>query len=198
MPRPLRALAAASLVVALGAGCADDVSPGVEVGSAKVSIDEVLDEVAEWTGNEATSFHQEPSDASDTYPMEVVGSLVQQRVELEVHRQHFAELDLQLDDAIRAQALQFLFQGDTSAAEQALGGFSEEYAEEYVDDIARQLAVQTELGQQGYGEWRAEALRTTRIRVNPRFGSWDPVAQAVVGPEGPLDPAAPALETDGA
>lgn len=193
MPRrlltPVLAIAA---VLALGAGCADDVSPGVRVGDAKISVDDVLDEVAEWTGNEATSFYQEPGgEAPVTYPMEAVDALVQQRIELELHNQQFEALELRLDDTLREQALQLLFQGDLSIAEQALGGFSDGYAASYVDDIARQIAVQTTLGDAAYAEWRAEALGGDDIEVNPRFGSWSSDTQTVVGPEGPRDPVQP-------
>jgi hypothetical protein len=186
---PVLAIAAA---LALGAGCADEVSPGIRVGDAKISVDEVLDEVAEWTGNQATSFFQEPGGPeSVTYPMDAVDALIQQRIELELHNQEFEALDLRIDDALRDQALQLLFQGDLSIADQALGGFSEEYATSYVDDIARQIAVQTELGDTAYGAWRVEALSGEDIEVNPRFGSWDPETQTVIGPEGPRDPVQP-------
>lgn len=198
MPRRILSLALATVVVAFGAGCADDVAPGIEVGSEKISVDDVLDEVAEWSGNQAASFYQEPGGSAPTsYPMEAVDALIQQRIELEVHRQQFEALGLKIDAEVRRKAIESLFQGDTTLAEQALGGFSDGYAASYLDDIARQISVQATLGEAGYAQWRTLALGSSHIEINPRFGSWNADSLTVSGPQGPIGRVQPSLQPAG-
>lgn len=184
--RPLLPLAVAALVLALGAGCAKDVSPAARIGGTKISDTELIDEVGEWAHNEA-AFDQEQLKGLNpgTYPMELVNVILQQRIDLDLHNQEFDRLELKLTDDARAAAVTSLFQGDTALAQQALGGFTKDYATTYVDDIARQFAVEQTLGQQGYIAWRNKAYTDADVEVSARYGHWDPKAQAVVAPEGP-------------
>jgi hypothetical protein len=177
------------LALVAGAGCASDVSPALRVGDRKVSDTDLLEEVDEWAGNEQAFDATQLADLNPgTYPMRLVDAILQQRIDLVLHQQKFEELGLELDDAMRQQGLLVLFQGDLTVAEQALSGFSEDYAREYVDDIGRQIAVEGELGQEEYVAWRNEAYLAADIEVSPRYGRWDPEQQSVVGPDGPTQP----------
>ena len=187
MSRRLPLLVAPLVALVLNAGCASSVSPAVEVGGTKISNDDFLDEVEEWAGNAAAV---NPDDLADqppgTYPQLLVGQVLQQRIELELHRLEFEALDLEVDEELRQGTVTSLF-GNEEMAEQALGGFSDGFADAYLDDEARRIAVQQALGEE-YPTWRDEALRTTKIEVNSRYGSWDADQGLVVAPEGPVDP----------
>ena len=196
MPRRrLLPLAVLALALVAGAGCADDVSPAIRIGETKVSDSDLLDEVDEWAHNEqAFDVSQLAELNPGTYPMRLVDVILQQRIDLELHRVKFEELGLRLDDEMRQQGLLVLFQGDLSNAQQALSGFSEDYARTYVDDIGRQIAVESELGSDEYLAWLNEAYLEADIEVSPRYGRWDPDQQSVVGPDGPTVPGLPTDE----
>jgi hypothetical protein len=184
--RLLTLLVVGVLALAAGAGCAEDVSPAVEVGDVKISDSDLMDEVAEWTGNEQAIPQSELAGfVSGTYPMRLVDAILQQRIDFALHAAKFDDLGLELDDDLRQQALLQLFQGDLASADQALSGFSEEYAQRYIDDYSRQLAVEVTLGNAEYLAWLNAAYLETDIEVSPRYGSWDPQQQSVVGPDGP-------------
>ena len=189
MPRRLLALAVAAVALLAGAGCADDVSPAVRVGEVKIGNDAFLAEVAEWVGNPVAVDPAMLGDPSPgTYPLDLVGQLLQQRIDFALHNQEFAALKLKLDDTMREQALTILF-GDPSLAEEAFSTFSKEFARSFTDDVARQVAVSETLGEDGYGEWRTKAYAEAEIVVNPRYGSWDVASGRVVAPDGPKQPA---------
>jgi hypothetical protein len=188
--RRLLPLVAASIALSLTAGCADDVSPAARIGDIKISDDDLLAEVAEWAANPAAVDPAElAGQAPGTFPQQLVGAILQQRIDLELHAQEFEELGLELTSDLRADALSALFGGDPSVADEALGGFSEDFATSYVDDITMQIAVESELGQEAYLAWRTAALSDSDIEISPRYGSWDADAGTVVGPEGPVQPA---------
>jgi hypothetical protein len=177
------------LALLAGAGCADDVSPAARIGDASISDSDLLDEVDEWANNDqAFDPTQLEGLNPGTYPMRLVDVILQQRIDLELHAQKFEELGLELDDDMRQQGLLILFQGDLSSAQGALSGFSEDYAERYVDDVGRQIAVETELGEAEYLAWRNEAYLEADIEVSPKYGRWDSEQQSVVGPDGPTEP----------
>ena len=117
-------------------------------------------------------------------------ALIQQRIDIELHDQEFEELDLELDDEACGAGARPALPGDLALAEQALAGFSEEFATRCVDDVARQIAVQTELGDEatargGPGPPEAD------IEVSPRYGSWDPDDRPGRSPpDGPVQPSA--------
>ena len=188
VPRRLLALSVAALAIFAIAGCADDVSPAARIGDTKISNDELLDEVAEWVGNPAAV---DPATVADTtpgtYPLELVRQLLQQRIDFELHNQEFAALGLEVDDDLREQALTALF-GDPGASEDAFAAFSHDFAAAFVDDVARQIGVQSELGDEGYGEWRTEAYADADIEINPRYGTWDASTGQIVAPTGPVQP----------
>ncbi|MEX2293572.1 MAG: hypothetical protein WD691_07255 [Acidimicrobiales bacterium] len=189
MPRRLLALAVVALALLGNAGCAKDVSPALRVGDVKVSNDDFLAEVGEWTGNPvavdpATLTGQSPG----TYPLELVRQLLQQRIDFALHNAKFAELGLILDDTMRTQALTVLF-GDPTFAEEAFSAFSEGFTAQFIDDVARQVAVSDTLAEADYSAWRTEAYATADIEVNPRYGSWDSATGQVAPPEGPISPA---------
>lgn len=183
------ALAAAALVLA--SGCASSVSPAVRVGDHKISNDELLDEVGEWAGNSAAVDQAQLGESSPgTYPLELVRQLLQQRIDFELHNQEFDRLGLELSDDMREQALVVLF-GDPSVADQAFAEFSEEFAAQFTDDVARQIAVSEELGEDEYNQWRNRAYAESDIEVNPRYGRWDAETGQIVAPTGPVQPVDP-------
>ncbi len=191
MPRRLFALAVVALALVGSAGCANDVSPALRVGSLKIGNDEFLAEVAEWVGNPvavdpATVQGQTPG----TYPLELVRQLMQQRIDFSLHNAKFAELGLVVDDAARQQALTVLF-GDPSFADQAFSAFSPEFATSFTDDVARQIGVSDFLGELDYSTWRDDAYKTTDIEVSPRYGTWDPETGQITPPPGPRQPTSP-------
>ena len=189
MPRRLLALAVAALALFASAGCADDVSPAARIGDVTITNDELLDEVAAWVANpQAIDPATLDESAPGTYPLELVRQLLQQRLDFELHHIEFDALGLELDDNLREQALTTLF-GDPSAADAAFEAFTDEFAAAFVDDVARQIAVQGELGDEGYTTWRTDAYRTTDIEVSPRYGTWDGTTGQIVPPTGPTQPA---------
>ncbi|MDQ2650331.1 MAG: hypothetical protein M3Z03_12365 [Actinomycetota bacterium] len=186
MSRRLSLLLAPLVVLALNAGCASSVSPALEVGSTKVGNDDFLDEVEEWAGNEGAVDKASLADQPEgSLPHQLVAAILFQRIDLELHRIEFERLDLEITD----EARQATAAGIESQVQGALEGFSESFAESYVDDEVRRDAVRAALAED-YPVWREEALRTTAIEVNPRYGSWDAEQGMVVPPEGPTDPGA--------
>lgn len=190
MPRRLLALVLAVVALAGASGCADDVSPAVRVGEATVSNDDFLDEVTQWAGNPMAV---DPAQVSGLtpggYPGELVRQLLRQRIDLMIHQQEFDRLGLELDDGRRNDALVALF-GDPAQAEEAFATFSDDFAASFTDDIARQVALQDELGQEGYSEWYVDAYEAADVEVNSRYGRWDPATRSVVAPPVATDAAA--------
>lgn len=187
MPQRLLALVFAALTLAVTAGCADDVSPAARIGDLKISNEAFLDEMAEWAGNRAAVDEQVLQDSSPgTYPLELTRQLLQQRIDFELHNLEFERLGLALDEEMRDRALTIVF-GDPSAAEEPLSEFSDDFAQRYTDDVARQIAVTDELGDEGYGEWREQAYAETDIEVSPRYGTWDRETGQIVPPAGPSE-----------
>jgi len=180
---PRRVLAILLVVVALGAaGCADQVSPAVRVGDAAVSNDDLLEEVRQWSGNPmAIDPTQLAGSTPGGYPGELVRNIVRQRIDFMLHQQEFERLGLELDQALRDEALTTLF-GDPSRAEEAFEAFSDDFAASFTDDVARQIAVQEELGEEGYSAWYLDAYESTDIEVNSRYGRWDPTTRSVAAP----------------
>jgi hypothetical protein len=187
--RRLLALSLAGVVALTATGCADDVSPAVRVGDARLSNDDFLAEIDEWMGNPVAV---DPSTlttaAPGAHPGELVRRLLAQRIDFMLHREKFDDLGLELDDDLRQQALTVLF-GDPAAAEESYAGFSDAFADDFTDDVARQIAVQEELGDEGYAEWNEGAYAGTDIEVHSRYGRWDPASRSVTPP--------PAAETSG-
>ena len=186
MLRRLVPVTLAALVLVATAGCAKDVSPAARVGGVSITDKQLDDEVTQWAHNPAAFDKAQLATLNPgTFPMQLVSTILQQRIDLDLHNQEFDRLHLTLSDSDRSAALSALFQGDSTLAQQALGGFKKAYATGYVDDISRQYAVQSKLGQQGYLAWRTKAYGAAHIEVSPRYGSWDPKAQAIVAPKGP-------------
>lgn len=192
MPRRLLALAVAALILLVGAGCADSVSPAVRVGKEKIGNDTFLAEVDEWAGNPAAVDPNTLGDRSPgTYPLELARQLLQQRIDFTLHNQEFKALGLKLDDAMREQAISVLF-GDPSVADEAFSKFSDAFAASFTDDVARQIAVSDKLGEDGYNKWRTKAFAQTDIEVSPRYGTWDAKTGQILAPSGPVKPGASA------
>lgn len=182
MLRRLLALPVAGLALLSASGCADDVSPALRVGDETISNDDFLAEVDEWMGNPVAVDPATLSTAAPgAHPGELVRQLLTQRIGFVLHNEEFDDLGLELTDDLRQQALRTLFQ-DAALAEEAFSAFSDDFADAFTDDVARQLAVQGELGQDGYDEWVAEAYDEVDIEVNSRYGRWDAASRAIEAP----------------
>lgn len=188
MSRRIVLLAALALMGGLASGCAEDVSPAVRVDGHAISNDDFLTEIDEWAGNPAAvDPAQLASMAPGTLPQTLVAQILQQRIDLELHAQEFDELGLEMTDEARAQMVAAIGQGDEAVGRQALAGFSEGFADAYLDDATKQALVEQELGLD-YADWQAEALTGADVELNSRYGSWDPATGTITPPPGPVDP----------
>jgi len=187
--RRLLPLALAALAV-LGAGCSDTVSPAVRVDDAAIGNDALLAEIGEWAGNaallEAVQFPPELVEGGSpgSYSTELVGFVLGSRIGFELHRAEFEDRGLELREVHQATVREQLF-GDPQVTAQVLDSFSDDYAQSLVDDIARQIALEEDLGAE-YPTWAEAAYAAAEVEVNPRYGSWDAESRQVVGPEGPI------------
>jgi len=171
-------------MVATSAACADDVAPAARIGDRTITTDELLDEVAEWADNDQTQRAQELGAVTTPagYAIDPVISILQDRITFEIAGQAFDELGLALDDGLLAQASTFFF-GEGPQAEAARAGFSEGYADRYVEGLARGIAVQTELGEEDFAQMILEGGRD--VEVSSRYGEWDASRLTIVAPAGP-------------
>jgi hypothetical protein len=180
-------LVALVLVGGLSAGCADDVAPAVSIGDRTITTRQLLDEVAEWAESPTLAEQLGITDVNGSgegsYGMAFVGFLLTNRISFEVHNAQFEALDLALTDEERQQVRDGLFP-DPAASAAVFEELSTAYGERLVDDVARQFAVGQAMGAE-YDAWRLDALSGDDIEVNPKYGSWDPVAGQLVPPEGP-------------
>jgi hypothetical protein len=172
----------AGLALVSAAGCADDVSPALRVGDTKISNAELLSEIDQWVHNPlAVDASQLEGRAPGAYPGDLVRQLLRQRIDFAIHNAEFERRHLKLDDKLREDALTAQF-GDPAGAEQAYAAFTKEFADEFTDDVARQIALQDELGDDGYVAWLTDAYAKTEIEVNPRYGTWEPTSRQVTPP----------------
>lgn len=188
MSKRLLLLAAVAGLAVVGAGCADDVSPGLTVGSTTISNDDLLAEVGEWAGNPTAV---DPADlagsAPGTFPQALVGQVIQRRIVTELQCAELDELGVEVTDDDRQAAIAQVLPSPDMVTD-VLAGFSDDFAATFARDAGCAVAIQDALGD-GFDAWIDEALRTADITVNPRYGSWDAASGTVVPPAGPLDPA---------
>lgn len=187
MPRRLLPLSALVLVALVGTGCADDAAFAARVGdSIEITQDELLDEVAEWAASpallEQVGITDPEGAAPGSYGSPLVDVVLTNRIQFDLHREQFDALGLTVDDTSRASLEEQLGE--------VLSELSPAFGERLVDDLVHVGAVSQAMGE-GYSAWFAEATRGA-VEVNPRFGSWDQQAGAVLPPEG----ARPAPATD--
>ena len=69
-----------------------------------------------------------------------------------------------------------------------LDELGEDYADQLVEDVARQFARAAGDWARSTQPWLAEAYSAADVEVNPRYGSWDQATGTVVPPEGPTSP----------
>lgn len=182
--RPLTPLAVLTLVATLGAaGCADDVAPAARVGDGTITRDELLADVEEWAGNDATQFSQDlPIEGTPRgFATPSVAGILGERILLEIVEQEFDERALTVGPDARAQAFS-LIGIDAAQEEQLLGGFSDSFRAEYLARWDRAAALQAELGDEIQSVIAASAAD---VEVDPRYGTWDPASFSVLPPEGP-------------
>lgn len=196
MPRRLLAPLVVLLALALSAGCADDVSPALRIGDTTIGNSELLDELDEWfTNPNAVSPELAAAAAPGAFPGELTRQLIAQRIDFVLHAEEFEALELELDQAARDVAIETVF-GDPLAAEEALAPFSDDFRARFLDDLARQIAVEQALGEE-YATWRTQAYATADIEVNPRYGSWEGTGR-IVPPPGPTPAPASGAPAPGA
>jgi hypothetical protein len=182
----LRKIAAlpALFTVALAA-CGDSQTAAIRVGDVDVSEQELFDDLDEFASNpDFVQLETASSEVPDGYTSEFVTIAINDRVFRELNRAEFEARGLELTDEQRDEARTVLA-GSPEESGDILGSFSDDFAERYVDDVARQVALQNELGDEGYNEWITNALAETEIEVSSRFGSWDPAAGRAVPPAAP-------------
>lgn len=192
MSRRLLAFAVAAISLVTVTGCADDVSPAVQVGDTKVSDDALLDEVAEWRASptllEVFQLPEPTGGGPETYPTSFVDLVLTNRIIFEVHRAKFEELGLEIaDQDVRDMRAGGLL-NDAARTRAVLDELSGPYGDRLVEDVVRQTIVQNALGEE-YEAWAMEAFSDAEIEVSPRYGRWDPASGQVVPPEGPTQPA---------
>ncbi len=185
---PLRLLPVAVLVVALSAGCANDVAPAARIGdSIEISTDDLMAEVAEWAGSPTlvTQLQIATTEGAGkgSYATPFVDFLLTTRISFELHNAQFRQLGLKLSDQELADVRSGLF-SDPAVSAAVLDELSADYANRLVADAARQFAVSQAMAD-GYQAWQVQAFTGTDINVNPRYGSWDAQAASVVPPSGP-------------
>lgn len=185
-----RLLLLVALVVAggLASGCADDVAPAVRIGDAvAVSQDQLLAELDEWAGSPSLLGQLGVTGAegagAGSYSTAFVDYLLSNRVSFELHNLQFEELGLKLAEEDLSAIRSGLF-ADPAATAAVFEELGDEYEEELLADVARQVAVGDAMGED-YPAWQAEAFTRTDIEINPRFGSWDSQVGQVVAPLGP-------------
>lgn len=175
-----------ALALVVVAGCADDVSPAVQLGDRSISSEQLFDEVDEWAGSPTLLEQLQAGEVSGegvgTYSTGFVDFVLSNRIAFELHNQQFEALGLQLTpeeiDAVR----QGLF-ADPSITERVLGELSADYRERLLEDVARQFSV-TQAMAEGYDQWLGEAY-ASGVEIDPRLGTWDPTTGAVSPPSGP-------------
>ena len=184
MPRRLLlTIAALSLAALAGvSGCADQVSPAARVGDTTVSHADLMTEVEEWAGNDATQAAVDLPQGAHRFAMASVSGILSERILLEMVANEFDRLDLEVTDDDRSAVLGVLGI-DPSQEEALLGGFSDEYREHYLDAYAKGVAVQTELGDDDFVAFLHDAAQD--VEVSSRYGTWNASSFQVVPPTAP-------------
>jgi hypothetical protein len=187
--RLLLTMGAIALTATLSAGCADSVAPAATAGDVTVTRDELMDEVAEWAGNDATQRAQTLPAGTHAFQTAGVSEILGERIILEILAAKFDDLGLELTDELRQAALSTIGI-DPSQEDQLLGGFSDEYHQAYLESYAKGVGVQTELGADEFVSFLNAAARD--VEVDPRYGTWDPARFTVVPPTPPSGPSSDA------
>lgn len=194
MLRRFASLAAVVVAVAVAGGCADDVSPAVDLGERSISFEQLFAEIDEWAGSptllEQLQAGEIRGEGAGTYSTGFVDFVLSNRIAFELHNQQFEALGLELSDEDVEAVRQGLF-ADPGTTEQVLGELSADYADRLLADVARQFAVSQAMAD-GYDQWLGEAYASD-IEIDPRFGTWDPTTGVVSPPSGPRPPATDAF-----
>ncbi len=184
MLRRLSPAVALLLIAGVGlAGCADDVSPAARIGDVTITHDELMDEAAEWAGNDATQASQQLAveGVPAAYSSAPVAIILSERIILDLLGAEFDRRDLEITPEAEAQAFA-LIGIDPSQEEALLGGFSDGYRADYLERWAKAGALQLEIGDELQELLRQ---RASEVEVNPRYGTWDPTTFNVTPPAGP-------------
>ena len=191
MPRRLLPLAALVLAVALGAGCAEDVSPAAQVGDTiTISNTDLMDEVETWADSPGMVSGLEMGDPAGPGPGSFATSFVNGvlgfRIGFELHNEQFDALGLELTPEEVDQVRSGIF---GTESEQVLEELGEEYADQLVMDVARQFAVQQAMGEE-YQPWLVDTVLHHRRRGEPALrlvGQGDRHGGAAGGADQPAD-----------
>jgi hypothetical protein len=172
------------LVLALAlfgaAGCGDAVSPALRVGDQTFGYSDVEREFDEWAANPAVQEGMQGTagTAPGSYSTQLTTEVLSFRILFELAKSEADRLDVEPVDPDAAR--EAFFPDPRFEA-----GFSDDYAESVVTDMAYAVALYDELGESGYREWLMRAFEEERIEVSSRYGRWDPDAQQIVPPAGP-------------
>lgn len=190
IPRRLTVLVAAIAVAGLaGAGCTDQ-SAAVRVGDTTVSQSDFEAELDAFASS--TAFVPDPDAVkgklSDSYSQDFVGAALTQRIQFVLVEQLFDARHLEITDKDRSDVSDQL-QG-------ALDDMPADVRNTLIDDLSRVSRLQAELGRDEYNRALTEAMESTDIDVNSRYGSWNPDKHMVEPPEGPAPPGGSDAATD--
>ncbi|MFP3901520.1 MAG: hypothetical protein ACLFXM_11750 [Acidimicrobiia bacterium] len=186
----LAAIGALAVVATLAAGCADQ-SAALRVGGDTYSDDDLRDELDAYAGNDALwgeaggqSVDAIRGELESSYDQQFVSQILQQRVSFMLGERIFDDEGLELTDDRRESAQEVLEQQFGGALE----GFPDSYRERFVEDVARMIALEDELGPEGLNAALIRAAGSTNIDVSSHYGRWDGERNTVVPPEGPAPP----------
>ncbi|HEX6237648.1 MAG TPA: hypothetical protein VFZ68_10670 [Acidimicrobiales bacterium] len=170
-------------MAAVTAGCADQ-SAALRVGDDTYSDDDLRDELdayaandALWGGAGGQSVDAIRGELVSSYDQQFVSQILQQRVSFMLGERIFDDEGLELTEDQRQAA-----RGELGGA---LGGFPDSYRDGLVDDVARLVALEEELGPEGLNAALVRAADDADIEVSSHYGRWDGERNTVVPPDGP-------------
>jgi hypothetical protein len=178
--RRLSLVAAVAMAGVVAAGCAEQ-SAGLRVGDETFSQSEVFDELDLISPLIDPDGQVTRGELADSYNQQFVAGVLQQRIDFVLAEQIFEEQGLELTDAERTASEDQL----VAQFGQAWDALAEEDRAALVDDVARILVLQRELGPAGFDGELRQAKARSDISVSSRFGRWDAENLAVVPPAGP-------------
>lgn len=185
-------IAAVSLGGLAATGCAEQ-SAAVRVGDDMVSQSDFEAELDAYASSE--SFVPDPAGVAGalpgSYSQEFVAAALNQRIEFMLAQQVFDDEGFELSESDVSLV--------ADQVQDSLDGIPADLRRSLIEDVARQVQLQRELGVEGYGRALTEAADRTEIHVSTHYGSWDPERRTVVPPDGPApEPGRDGTSGDGA
>ncbi len=191
MPKRLLPLLLLVATLVLSGGCSSSSTAAVTVNGVSYSQADLKDELEQLAPAFIEFGGSDPSTVNGagpgSYTSEFTLSLLNQRVQTMLFQAEQQKRGLEITEEARATAREVFF-GSAEVADTVIATLSSEFAERFVDDIAAGIVLQTDIGEDQFQTWIADAMGTVDVEVNPRFGTWEPDQQTIVPPEGALHP----------